>query len=72
LFDMNRDGLFNAGDYKGSTVVSGRRTPGGATPAILHGADKSYKIGTQAGTNQSIANKPDPNMVNRQSWQQIH
>ncbi|WP_418648732.1 pilus assembly protein [Thauera butanivorans] len=71
VFDMNRDGLFNGGDRKGDTVVSGQRTPGGATPAILHGADKSYKIGTQTGANQSIANKPDPNLVNRQSWQQI-
>ncbi|WP_341645050.1 pilus assembly protein [Thauera sp. SDU_THAU2] len=72
VFDMNRDGLFNAGDQKGNTVVSGRRTPGGATPAVLHGAERSYKIGTQAGPNQSIANKPDPNLVNRQSWQQMH
>ncbi len=72
VFDMNGDRLFNAGDRVGDTVVSGRRSPGGATPAILHGDGSSYKIGTQAGPNQSIANKPDPNLVNRQSWQQIH
>ena len=71
VFDMNADGLFNTGDSKETTPVSGRKTPGGATPAILHGSDKSYKIGTQAGNNQSIANKPDPNLVNRQSWQEI-
>lgn len=71
VFDMDSDGRFDINDRKGTTVVSGRRTPGGATPAILHGSDSSYKIGTQAGKNQSIANKPDPNLVNRQSWQQI-
>lgn len=71
VFDMNADSFFNSNDTKGKTVVSGRKTPGGATPAVLHGPDKSYKIGTQAGANQSIANKPDPNLVNRQSWQQI-
>lgn len=71
VFDMNSDGLFNAGDHKGSTVVSGRRTPGGATPAILHGDKQSFKCGTRPGADQCIPNKPDPNLVNRQSWQQI-
>lgn len=75
VFDMNVDGAFNGLDQKGGadgTVVSGRRTPGGATPAILHGTDRSYKCGTQAGAGQCIPNKPDPNLVNRQSWQQMH
>ena len=74
VFDMNADGYFNTSDQKGGaegTVVSGRRTPGGATPAVLHGAEKSYKVGTQPGEDQSIANRPDPNLVNRQAWQQI-
>lgn len=75
VFDMNADGNFDYSDQKGGfggTVVSGRRMPGGAKPAVLHDRNRSFKCGTQAGPGQCIPNKPDPNLVNRQSWQQMH
>lgn len=69
VFDMNNDTLFNAADNKGGedgTPPSGRRSPGGSSVAVLHGLIRSFKVGTYGVT----ANLPDPNLLNRQSWQQ--
>lgn len=70
VFDMNADGYFNHSDQTGGsdgTIISIRRTPGGATPAILHGAKESFAVGTGGVTRTAS----DPNLVNRQAWQQI-
>lgn len=68
VFDMNNDSYFDAADHHGGTVVSGRRSPGGKTVTILHQQERSIKLGT-SGT--GVINKPDPNLLGRQSWQQM-
>ncbi len=86
-FDLNGDGLFNAGDWVTGTgdfdgdgtpetikiPVSGKKSKEGIikTPAIIGAGEKEYKYASGTTGNVEITVEPGSGGAGRQSWRQL-